>query len=46
MSGDPKQSSNTVIELFDEAGVEKALFEKHVEKFKASLIAAAFDNKG
>ena len=45
VSGEPKQLNNSVIEFFDEEGVEKALFEKHVEKFKPSLIAAAFDNK-
>lgn len=45
-SGKPKQSNNTVIEFFDKKGVEKASFEKHIEKFKPSLIAAAFNNEG
>ena len=44
-SGEPKLSNNTVIEFFGKSGVEKALFEKHIEKFKPSLIAAAFNNE-
>lgn len=44
--GEPTRSSNTVLEFFDEAGVEKASFEKHIEKFKSSLITSAFDKNG
>lgn len=46
VNGELKQSNNTVIEFFDKTGVEKASFEKHIEKFKPSLIAAAFNNEG
>jgi len=45
-SGEPIPTNNTIIEFFDKSGVEKALFEKHIEKFKTSLIEAAFNTKG
>jgi 8-oxo-dGTP pyrophosphatase MutT (NUDIX family) len=41
-SGELIPTNNTTIEFFDQSGVEKASFEKHIEKFKSLLVEAAF----
>jgi hypothetical protein len=39
-------SLKIMAKFFDKPGIEKASFEKHIEKFKPSLISAAFNNEG
>ena len=45
VNGVPKKSTNTVVEFFDKPSLEKASFEKHIEKFKPSLFSATFNNE-
>ena len=44
VTGRPKESPSTVIGLFDKDKIMELSFEKHLEKFKPSLISAAFEN--